>query len=95
MNTPKNLNAFFLSVQYNTARPQIFQYNMFNNVFYIIKIISKFWRILSPLCFFFKINDENPAHMLRMHKNKLQLFDELQEFCSNALFFFRLAYRVP
>ena len=65
------------------SRLQVFQYKLLNNVLYLNKMLFRFGKIDSPLCFFCKMIEETPLHLFyNCIKTKL-LWDQLKEFISN------------
>ena len=51
------------------SRLRLFQYKLLNNVLYLNKMLLRFGKIDSSLCFFCKMTDETPVHLF-LHKNK-------------------------
>ena len=45
------------------SRLRLFQYKLLNNVLYLNKMLLRFGKIDSSLCFFCKMTDETPVHL--------------------------------
>ena len=62
-----------------------FQFKLLNNVLYLKKMIFKFGKNGSPLCFFCYLKTKTPYHFFYQCSQKISLWNQLRHFLSTSL----------